>query len=343
MKNTLRQNPNPQHRRDIMKVLLWITMVAGGIYASINFTRGVWLLGVLELCYVAFAVAIYRVIDTTEHVQRWILAYMFPLFFLVTYAIFLPNTSDTLFTWILIIPVLSYLLLGSRLGLWFSIFFVVITTIAYQLRFFSGEFSSLHSAGIYNIALSSIAITVFAHLYERNREITEAKLLNLAGTDQLTRLPNRLRLVEDFHYARASADRADAPLCLAIIDLDHFKIINDTHGHDIGDRALVHVADMLRNRTREVDLAARLGGEEFLLVMPGSSAEEGRSIVDRLRKDFLEAPLKVGNQSMVVTFSAGIAEYGVDGGDFESLVMKADQRLYLAKNSGRNKVVANDH
>jgi len=321
-----------------MKVLLWITMIAASIYGVINYTRGVWLLGSLEFGYAAFSFGIYRIIDSTYRLQRWILAYLTPLLLLITYALYLPNTSDTLFSWILITPVILYLLLGSRLGMWFSIAFVTINIIVYQLRFYTGDFNSLQNAGIYNVLISSITITVFAHLYERNREKTEARLIALAGTDPLTGLPNRMKLTDDFDYVRAQADRADTPVAVAMVDLDRFKGINDRYGHGVGDRALVHAADIIRNNTREVDLLARLGGEEFTLVMPKASAGEGREIVDRLRQTFLETPMPVGDDAVTLTFSAGISAYNADGTDLETLIMVADRRLYVAKNSGRNRV-----
>lgn len=325
-----------------MRVLLWITIVAASAYAFINFSRGVWMLGALELAYAGFSFGIYTVIGTTPHVQRWILAFLSPLLVLITYALYLPHTSDTLFTWILITPIVLYLLLGSRLGMWFSIVFVTLNIVVYQLRFFTGDFTSLENAGIYNILISSITITIFAHLYERNREKTEARLIELAGTDPLTRLPNRMKLSDDFNYVRATADREHAPVAVAMIDLDHFKAINDDYGHGVGDQALQHAATIIRTHTREVDLSARVGGEEFTLVMPNTSAQEGSRIVNRLRQAFLDSPMPLRGDALTLTFSAGVSEYDVDGTDLDSLIMRADRRLYRAKHNGRNQVVDTD-
>lgn len=329
-----------QHRRQVMKVLLWITVVAGCVYAFINFSRGVWLLGSLELAYVGFSFWLYTIIDTTLHVRRWIMVFAIPLLGLITYALYLPSTSDTMFTWILVTPVVLYLLLGSRLGLLFSVVFVAINIVVYQLRFFTGDWTSLHNAGIYNVLICSIAITVFSHLYERTRETNEARLIDLAGTDPLTRLPNRMKLSEEFDYLRAQSDRSGEPVAVAMIDLDHFKSINDDYGHGIGDQALFYVARFITQNTREVDLTARMGGEEFILVMPNTSAMEAQLIVDRLRETLSGAPIELEGKALTVTFSAGIAVYAEDGSDLENLVMAADRRLYSAKNRGRNQVVA---
>jgi diguanylate cyclase (GGDEF)-like protein len=340
MTNDLRQSQN--HRRDIMKVLLGITITAACIYGFINFTRGVWVLGGLELGYAGLSFGIYRIIDTTPKVRRWILVYLIPLLGLITYALYLPTTSHTMFAWILITPIVLYLLLGSKLGMWFSIAFVTVNIVGYQLRFFTGDLASLHNAGIYNILISSFAITIFSHIYERNRENTELRLIELAGTDQLTGLPNRMKLAEDFHHVRATADRLQWPVAVAMIDLDHFKSVNDEYGHGIGDRALCHLADIIRKSTREVDLPARLGGEEFTLVMPNTSSETGKKIVDRLRQAFSRTPIQLDGQSLFITFSAGISQYDADGEDLETLIASADRRLYVAKANGRNQVVVDD-
>ncbi|MEJ2045728.1 MAG: GGDEF domain-containing protein [Reinekea sp.] len=331
-----------QHRRAIMRLLLAITTVAACFYSIINFNRGVLALAVGELFYALFSVMMYRIVTVASDIRYWILFYVIPLMFLISYALYLPTTSNTLFTWIMITPVVLYLLLGTRLGMRLSIVFVSLNIVIYYRRFFSGELFSLEDAGIYNIIISSVAITVFAHIYERNRELTETRLIELAGTDALTRLPNRMKLFDEFRLLKATADRTGQPIAISMIDLDHFKDINDKYGHSVGDRALKHAAGIISTYTREVDLTARLGGEEFILVMPDSSAEEGKQIVDRLRDLFMNKPIVVNDKSVVLTFSAGVSQYGADGYDLETLIKIADHRLYSAKNQGRNRVIFSD-
>jgi diguanylate cyclase (GGDEF)-like protein len=151
-----------------------------------------------------------------------------------------------------------------------------------------------------------------------------------ASTDNLTGLPNR-RSLEGFvsNLARTRVDYT-----LVMIDLDHFKTLNDTHGHHAGDRALVTFAEVLRKVLRRGDFAARWGGEEFTLVMPGATSAPAVLAIDRLRVELAETLRAAG--SIVFTLSAGIADTTMTR-DFDQLVRIADESLYASKEAGRNR------
>ena len=151
-----------------------------------------------------------------------------------------------------------------------------------------------------------------------------------ASTDSLTGLPNR-RSLEAFaqNLARTRVDYA-----LAVIDLDRFKDLNDTHGHHTGDRALVTFAEVLRKVLRRGDFAARWGGEEFMLVMPGATSTPAVLVIDRLRVELAETLRAAG--SVAFTLSAGIADTTMTR-EFDQLVRIADEALYLSKEAGRNR------
>jgi len=153
-----------------------------------------------------------------------------------------------------------------------------------------------------------------------------------AATDSLTGLPNR-RAAED--RARELMD-AGQPYAVALLDLDHFKRLNDTRGHEAGDQALRLFADTLRIRLREADLAARWGGEEFVLLLPDASAEQAQAVVDRVRADLAAALLTGGSASFTV--SAGIADSTMNP-RLEQLLRIADEALYAAKDAGRDRAV----
>jgi diguanylate cyclase (GGDEF)-like protein len=156
-----------------------------------------------------------------------------------------------------------------------------------------------------------------------------------ASTDSLTGLPNR-RSLEEFV---ANLSRTRVEYALVMIDLDHFKALNDTHGHHAGDRALCTFAEVLRKVLRRGDFAARWGGEEFTLVMPGATAAPGVLAVDRLRSELAETLLTAG--TTVFTLSAGIADTTMTR-EFDQLVRIADEALYLAKDGGRNRATIGD-
>ncbi|PWK47276.1 diguanylate cyclase [Pleionea mediterranea] len=172
-------------------------------------------------------------------------------------------------------------------------------------------------------------------LFDRVEEQRE-QLRNMAMTDQLTALYNRHFLVEFAPKRLAEAMRHKTDLSLMVVDLDHFKAINDTHGHDRGDQVLREVADILKSVCRKEDMAIRLGGEEFLLILPHCSAEGVIKKAEELRLLLL----KTRPARLDVTGSFGIT--CLEGGnqaDFSDLFTAADEAVYEAKDTGRNKVI----
>lgn len=170
------------------------------------------------------------------------------------------------------------------------------------------------------------------------------RLVEMSGTDGLTRLPNRSWLLHRMPRLLQSADEDGLSLSLALIDLDHFKRINEEAGHHAGDRALRHVVGVLKGSLEPGEWLVRLGGEELVLVMPlptGTAWER----VDALRRLLAQRPFdpERGNlEPMRLAFSAGIAASPHDGRDVSRLLGRADKRLKIAKREGRNRVIARD-
>lgn len=157
-----------------------------------------------------------------------------------------------------------------------------------------------------------------------------------ATRDALTGLHNRRHFE---HTVDDLFDRADAvPLCLAMIDVDHFKQVNDNHGHDTGDRVLIHIAAEMRHRLPESMYLARYGGEEFAVLATGLSPEHTHAMLERLREHIAAHPLHVGDDTVRLTISVGIAPR-FPGGDAARTLKAADESLYAAKRAGRNRIV----
>jgi len=167
-----------------------------------------------------------------------------------------------------------------------------------------------------------------------------AELEKLARTDMLTGLANRRHADDVLRATVASARRHDRRLSVALLDIDHFKSVNDRFGHAAGDAVLREVGLRLAGELREEDVAARWGGEEFLLLLPDTP--EGATTCERLRTAIADTPVLVGDDVVVpVTASFGWATW-IPGEDPEALVARADRALYAAKASGRDRVVAAD-
>jgi two-component system, cell cycle response regulator len=180
-------------------------------------------------------------------------------------------------------------------------------------------------------------------LEEANRRLESAneQLQRLATTDSLTGLPNRRRFMERLMQETANSRRYGHRLSLAIIDVDHFKRINDTYGHPVGDRVLADISSHLMDRARETDLPARIGGEEFAVLLPSTHLEGALELAEAIRERIATHPFDhVGR----VTISAGVASF--DPGDpravqdphGEKLLAAADRALYRAKSLGRNRI-----
>lgn len=164
-------------------------------------------------------------------------------------------------------------------------------------------------------------------------------LMEMANTDPLTGLPNRRAIEEWAGRQLRGAARHGFPFWVIHADLDSFKNINDSYGHDAGDLVLKKFAEILKNGTRASDISGRMGGDEFLLVMTHVDEKNIQLVVDRLRKQFASEKFLFGNASVSATASFGIAGFqGKEPPDFSTLVRKADQALYCVKRAGRNQI-----
>jgi diguanylate cyclase (GGDEF)-like protein len=161
----------------------------------------------------------------------------------------------------------------------------------------------------------------------------------MALTDPLTGLPNR-RAIDFWASSQLSAAvRHDFPIWVVMADLDHFKSINDTHGHDAGDIVLKSFAEILKSNTRRSNICGRLGGEEFLLIITHVEKENVAIAIERIRKQFEDQKFTVARHTFGATASFGIAGIrATTGPNFSDLVTRADAALYSAKRQGRNRV-----
>jgi diguanylate cyclase len=163
----------------------------------------------------------------------------------------------------------------------------------------------------------------------------------LVREDQLTGSLNRRGMDESLEREISNAQRHDAPLCIALLDLDDFKRINDTHGHATGDEVLVHMVKVIKETLRKLDVIARFGGEEFLVVMPETDPQDAVQIITRVQRELTKRIFMHESQRLLITFSAGVALH--ENGETQAdLLKRADMALYRAKDAGKNRIVFAD-
>lgn len=157
----------------------------------------------------------------------------------------------------------------------------------------------------------------------------------MATRDELTGLYNRRHMNEMLQHAIKHMERTGRSFSLCILDLDHFKQVNDTHGHIVGDDVLRHFARLARQTLRDTDVLARWGGEEFLMLLPETRQELGLIAVQRIRQQLQDFAIAPSVPALRTTFSAGLTEFRL-GETIEQAIERADHALYDAKNGGRN-------
>jgi len=168
------------------------------------------------------------------------------------------------------------------------------------------------------------------------RELQETS--ELVRMDPLTGALNRKGLDEALEREIARMQRSGGRLCIALLDVDDFKQINDSHGDLVGDEVLRHIATVLRETLRGNDLVVRYGGEEFVLLLPGIGSEEARAVVSRLQRELTRRFFLANQQKLLLTFSAGIADFSADE-EPAAVIERADRAMYAAKHAGKNRVV----
>jgi len=184
------------------------------------------------------------------------------------------------------------------------------------------------------LAVYMIGPVAILHRLLSFREIQVA-----ARTDDKTGLWNYRFFAECARRELGRAHRTGSPVALLVVDMDLLRDVNNTYGHQNGDRALIHVAQVLSRRARRYDLVCRFGGEEFLVLLPGTTLDAAVDVAERLRQEVRSTPLVLGGHPVTVSVSIGVAELDLDDGDLERLVSDADARVYAAKHAGRDRVV----
>lgn len=194
----------------------------------------------------------------------------------------------------------------------------------------------------FNVSIFFGMASYFARFYYQTVRKTEQKLRELATSDTLTGLSNRRHLLDLAQQEIARARRAGEDVSLVLADIDHFKVINDSHGHDAGDRVLIHASELFREICRTQDIVARWGGEEFLFLLPATSKVAAREFAERVRKTIAATAVEHANRPISFRVSMGVATM-IGWEHLHDAIGRADRALYLSKAEGRDRVTVADH
>lgn len=338
---TMISSDEKDFRRPALVVVVLFAVAFLAWHTVLEFQFGVLLLAAIELVLGIYFAVLLLFIRRRPY-STWLgLSFLAPLLTVVLIAMVHVDSPPNVFIWVFLLPVLSYSLLGRKTGLVVSLIGTLLTLAAYLFKYADVP-EQLQLLGLSDSLICLLSIWVAMHLYERNRERSTGELQRLATTDVLTGLHNRRQLEKVFSHLAAAADRQQHALAVVVMDLDHFKQINDRWGHHAGDAVLVHVAKLLRERLRESDWAFRIGGEEFCLFLPMASRDGAAAAAEALRRQIAEHPCVAEGQRIPLSASIGVALYPDNAGAFEQLLSLADERMYRAKQQGRNRVVGDD-
>lgn len=266
------------------------------------------------------------------------------------YSIFLVTTAFILFNqnqnfgiiWSIFLPIFAMTLLDEQQGLRVTLTFyaLMVVSVFWGIGIWQDGEWNFQSAVRYSIALAALIFIVYTYerslrRYNESEEKAQAKLERLSSVDYLTQLYNRRAISAELQKEIDRFERYQAPFSIVVVDLDNFKKINDTYGHNSGDIVLKGFADALKEALRRTEVVGRWGGEEFLIIFPNTSDTEAAGVLEKLR---LAMESKTFGEVEKVTACFGVAEYQPFLGA-EGVVAKADKALYLAKQTGKNKVL----
>lgn len=314
-----------------------------------NLGAGRVVLGLVDLALAALALANAIYLYRTRDHRRAKRVVSGILVFLYVYLLASGGVAGTGPLWCYVFVTMLMFVHGLREGAVVVGALIVISAAALLLPWPAAWVHPYPDAFIGRFLPSLLALFIMALLYEYARDraergmaTTSARMQRAAYTDSLTGLANRRWLAEriDAEHERVR-DGVAAPYCLLEIDVDGFKRVNDHYGHDAGDQLLAAVAECLAGGVRDGDLLGRWGGEEFLVLLPGTRLEDARHMAERLRALIADAPMDVAGQRLATTVSIGVARTGPEEAR-DAVLTRTDQRMYMAKAAGKNAVCAGD-
>lgn len=330
---------NMDFRRSVLAGLMLFTILFLTWHTVAEVRYGFSLMAILEGAFTLYTSVLLYFVWHAPYTKHLSVAFVVPALAIILAAMFHPDTPTNVFVWSFLFPILSYTLLGQRFGFMVTIIGSTLAFMAYISK--TGDLSEGHNILILtDVVICMGIIWVITHMYERYRERSVKALRYMATTDELTGMQNRRQIKQAFAHLSQVVSRQGKALAIVVVDLDHFKQINDLWGHDVGDAVLVHTAYVLRENLRKSDWAFRTGGEEFCLLLQVNDNKGALTAAETIRAAIEATPPCIyQDENIKITASIGVAVYPHEGESFERLQKCADGYMYCAKQGGRNRVV----
>nr|WP_038179829.1 GGDEF domain-containing protein [Vibrio rhizosphaerae] len=315
-------------------ISLFLTLIAlfFALFHAIH--RNDLFLAFAECILSIYSYFIYTQLKQKRYPKQYILYYAYYLMFMLLAGTYFQPIAQGLFIWSCLAPIVLYLLLGIKHGMYTSGLFLVIQSAIIMMKLSQdATYSMLES--MFNLVLCYLGIWIVSHLYESNRSDIENSLMYLASRDSLTGTHNRLSLSTSF-YRFTTTKKEQQHLSLLILDIDYFKQINDRFGHDIGDKVLIETSLIISRIVGDENLF-RIGGEEFCITLFDVDLDEAKKVGEKLRHTISNHLFSFGDKRLQLTLSIGICRYR-NGDNLSDILKLADIELYKAKKNGKNQV-----
>lgn len=334
-----------QYQATAFRVLLIICIVSSASFLIVNFCRGLLLLAFFQTLFAGGSGLVLLLLlkgKFDESLYKVCCIYLLILYSLLCVGLLLiPNIKMMIFSVIFLVPPVSYLLLGRSFGFFYTALFSSAMLFLYLFRLVS-ELGSVSMGAFGNLVACLATVWLFSSLYEKSRQKSQELLIKTTSEDSLTQLLSRSCLDVVLGRDLQSSIYQDKPLSIVIIDIDWFQIINDNYGHDLGDKVLVEVAQILKKSIRHSDSAFRLEGQEFCLSLPNTTPREAYNVTEKIRTTIEQSVFQFGNTVISLTISAGVVGCYDKNCLLDQSLRQAHKSVYLAKKAGRNQVVMND-
>jgi len=344
-------DPETRHKILITNLFGFVGFALTLVMGINAFFKEIWLLGVsLFIASAVFFVSLehqrfFRT-PTSHQISGNLL--QLNLSALMLYLVYSGGSNNTGPLWIVLVPPVMMFFSGLKGGLRNTLLF----TLCYCLLVFypDNALVQVHYSDEFKtrLLLTLLTLTVLSGYYEHSRfqaflQIRElsAKFEQQAHIDPLTQIANRRAMMKQLKGEYSRATRHQESMCLLLLDVDHFKRINDIYGHHIGDEVLKSISQLFVNRLRKQDVISRWGGEEFLILLPQTTEQDAIEVAEAIRQQVEEFTLEQAGKKVAITVSIGVWAVDVEE-SIDEAIQQADKLLYLAKHQGRNRVIATE-